>query len=261
MRGDINAVELYQDRKFLERVGFGIYDIAVGSTGGVGFEDVHRYSYLEAEEADPKLYRRKVFELIGEYYPNDLAHILWDEFGKYQAQIAEQTGMQLSLKDCAMEWLAQHGNALFTEWALQQPEIPHRIRNQKEIDLRGTAGTLWVMLPDWRELIENGFSCWAIALATLINNLSWLKYRLSGQQKFVRKVARLSKLPLRDVAELKQTIAEIERFQQQEIAANYTFRAATIEYYRRLVLAKELEEKNAHLTFGGTDLLNNCLMA
>lgn len=261
MRGDINAVELYQDRKFLERVGFGIYDIAVGSTGGVGFEDVHRYSYLEAEEADPKLYRRRVFELIGEYYPNDLAKILWNEFGKYQTQLNQQANLQLSLKDCAIEWLAQHGNALFTEWALQQSEIPYRIRNQKEVDLRWSAWVLRVMLPDWRELLENGFSIWAVALATLINNLSWLQYRLSGQQKFVRKVARLSKLPLLDVAELRQRIAEIEQFQKQEIAANDSFRVATIEYYRRLVLAKELEDKNSGSSFDSSNLLNNCLMA
>ena len=60
MRGDINAIELYKDREFLTRVGYGIMDVPVGSTGDVGFEDVLKFSYLESQEEDPKLFRRRV---------------------------------------------------------------------------------------------------------------------------------------------------------------------------------------------------------
>ncbi len=239
MRGDINAVELYQDREFLVRVGLGIYDVEVGSTGGVGFEDVHKYAYLKDEGEDPKLYRRRVFSLVGQYYPNDLAHALWDKFEQYQAALAQQYGKQPDLAQVARQWLEQYGHDFLKDWTLRREEVPFRMRNQAEPRLGLVDVAACRLAPQWRELLEVGFSLPAIAFAAL--------FERRGQHegdRYIRLTARLSGQRVKDSAELekrRQEVAQLEAHLSQQTGASIGLRAATVEYYRRLSLLGAIE--------------------
>jgi hypothetical protein len=250
MRGDINATELYQDREFLTRVGLGIYDIEFGSNGNVGFEDVFKFSYVENEEEDPKLYRRKVYNLTGKYYTNDLARVLWARFHESKALLSEMEGRELSLEEAAQRWLQDYGHDFFKSWTLRAAEVPFRMRNQAEPTL-GVVDVLALRLtPMWRELLEAGFSLPTI-LFTMALELP-KKNQGNKRERYTRLVARLSGHQIHDQAEMQKRIREIKQLARQlsrQIGHNVGSRATTIEYYRRLNLAAEIELTPATLEF------------
>jgi hypothetical protein len=242
MRGDINAAELYQERDFLTRVGLGIYDIEFGSNGNVGFEDVFKFSYVENEEVDPKLYRRKVFNLTGKYYNNDVAEILWARFHECQALLSENEGRQLSLEEAAQRWLQDYGHDFFKAWALQAAEVPFRMRNQAEPALGWVDVAALRLTPMWRELLEAGFSLPAILLAMAIEFPK--KNQGTKRERYTRLVARLSGHCIHNQGEMNKRIREIKQLRRQvsrQVGYNIGTRVATIEYYRRLNLVAEIE--------------------
>ncbi len=250
MRGDINATELYQDQEFLARVGLGIYDIEFGASGNVGFEDVFKFSYVENEEEDPKLYRRKVYKLTGKYYTNDLARILWARFNESRALLSEVEGRELSLEEAAQRWLQDHGHDFFKSWALRAAEVPFRMRNQAEPTLGWVDVLAFRLAPMWRELLEAGFS-----LPTILFTMA-LEFprRKQGtrRERYTRLVARLSGHHIHDQAEMQKRIREIKqlaRLLSRQVGHNIGSRAATIEYYRRLNLVAEIESAPAPLEF------------
>lgn len=250
MRGDINATELYQDREFLTRVGLGIYDIGFGSNGNVGFEDVFKFSYVENEEEDPKLYRRKVYNLTGKYYTNDLARILWARFHESRALLSEKENRELSLEEAAQRWLQDYGHDFFKGWALHAAEVPFRMRNQAELDLGMVDIVALRLTPMWRELLEAGFTLPTILFTMLLE----FPKREQGtkRERYTRLVARLSGHQVHDQAEMNKRIREIKQLGRQlsrQIGHNVGSRAATIEYYRRLNLAAEIEEPPTALEF------------
>lgn len=240
MRGDINATELYKDREFLTRVGYGIMDVPVGSTGDVGFEDVLKYSYLEAHEEDPKLFRRRVFELIGRYYPNDLAKALWHKFIEHQINLHERQGWELSLKEAAQNWLEQDSHNFLKDWTLAQPYVPFRLRNQAEPRRSWVELAAVKLAPQCRELSEVGFRVGAIAWATLVE-------AQHGKEHFyLRVVARLNGHRILSIAEARQRMSEIEHLKKhlkEQSGYEISGRDAIIEYYRRLNLVAEFEGK------------------
>ena len=242
MHGDINAAELYQDREFLTRVGMGIYDIEFGSNGSVGFEDVFKYSFVENEEVDPKLYRRKVFNLIGRYYNNDVAQTLWARFHECQKLLSEIEGRQVSLKEAADRWLQDYGHDFFKAWALQAAEVPFRMRNHAEPSLGWLDIAALRVTPMWRELVEAGFTVPAIILAVAIEFPKRKKGTL--RERYTRLVARLSGFRINDQAEMSKRIREIKQLRRllsRQVGHNIGTRVATIEYYRRLNLVAEIE--------------------
>ena len=255
MRGDINAVELYEpeNRDFLVRIGYGIYDVAVGSTDGVGFEDVHRFSYLEAEGEDPKLYRRKVFNLVGRYYQNDLARVLWFNFLDYQMELTNQHGYEITLEEAALKWLDQYGHDFLKTWTLDQPTVPFRMRNQAELSRSYADVAIAYLNPRWRELLEAGFSLAAISFFSLVELTG--RNRAKGDH-YTRLVARLSGHPIRSAEETTRRQAEIEGLRHrlsQDGSPLISKQEATIEYYRRLNLVAELESQPVNLN--GVDAL------
>ncbi len=252
MRGDINAIEVYQDRKFQTQLGYGIFDVPVGSTGDVGFEDVLKFSYVGSEEEDPKLYRRKVFQLVGHYYPNDLARILWARFAEHQAFLHEQTGVEISLEESAKSWLQIYGHSFFKVWALRQPEVPFRMRNGAEPQRGWIEVGACQLIPAWRELIEAGFSLDTIALANLTERAIG---RNRGQKHYLRVVARLSGHRVKDEAELQKRqreIEQLEKYLSKQSGYEWGIREATIEYYRRLSLVAEIESKQPTLAMAAS---------
>lgn len=243
MRGDINAAELYEDREFLTRVGLGIYDVEFGSNGNVGFEDVFKFSYVENEGIDPKLYRRKVFNLVGRYYNNDVAQALWVRFHEYQALMSKMENRQVSLKEAADQWLQEYGHDFFKTWALQTAEVPFRMRYHNEPNLSWAEVVALRVTPIWRELLEAGFTVPAILLALAIEFPKRKKGTL--RERYTRLVARLSGFQIKDQAEMNKRIREIKllrRLINRQVGHNIGTRAATIEYYRRLNLVAYIEE-------------------
>lgn len=248
MRGDINATELYQDREFLTRLGYGMLDVPVGSTGGVGFEDVRLYSHVDNEEEDVKAYRRRVFNLIGRYYTNELSKILWQKFLDHKWVLSEQIGREINLKDAAEDWMEKYSHDFFKAWTLQQLEVPYRLRGESEPRLGFLELLACRSIPQWRELIEVGVSLSRLTMASLLEALRGRKYH------YLRLVARLTRHRIKDMTEAERRQAEISQLEQnlsQQSGESYGTRAATIEYYRRLNLVAEFEGKSStEQTFG-----------
>ncbi|OJV93686.1 MAG: hypothetical protein BGO39_15335 [Chloroflexi bacterium 54-19] len=163
--GDINASEIYQDREMLNRLGYGIFDVNWGQNG-VGFENVRDFSYVVAQDEDPKLYRRKVFTLTGHYFPNNLAKVLWDKFIDHKWVLSERAGHEIDLKTAAEDWLKNYSHAFLKDWTFNQQEIPERIRSSAEGQgmLDVVTGLL---LPNLRELLNSGFSVTDVARAAI----------------------------------------------------------------------------------------------
>ena len=166
-RGDISASEVYADREMLNRLGYGIFDVTFGKDGGVGFENVRDFSYVVAQDDDPRLYRRKVYELIGRYYPNRLAKELWDKFINHKWVMSERAGYEIDLITAANDWFNRHGHQFLKEWTFRQSVVPTRIRNQSE----PSTGMLGVvasrLFPNLRELLNAGFSITDVARAAV----------------------------------------------------------------------------------------------
>lgn len=243
MRGDINAAELYEDREFLTRVGLGIYDVEFGSNGNVGFEDVFKYAFVENEEVDPKLYRRKVFNLVGRYYNNDVAQTLWVRFHEYQALMSKMENRQVSLKEAAEEWLKEYGHDFFKTWALQVAEVPFRMRYHGEPMLGYLDVIALRFTPMWRELLEAGFTVPAILFAMVAEFPK--RKRGTHRERYTRLVARLSGFQIKDQDEMNKRVREIKQLRRlisRQVGHNIGTRAATIEYYRRLNLVAYIEE-------------------
>lgn len=165
-RGDITAGEVYQDRQMLERLGYGIFDVAFTDTG-VGFENVKDFSYVVAEDKDPKIYRRKVFEVLGRYYDNDLAKALWNKFIDHKWVLSEQAGHEIDLQTAAQDWFEKYGHAFLKDWTFRRQEVPERIRNYHEPQ-KGFVGIVTsYLMPDLRELLDAGFTVLNIATAAV----------------------------------------------------------------------------------------------
>lgn len=243
MRGDINATELYEDREFLTRVGLGIYDVEFGSNGNVGFEDVFKYAFVENEEVDPKLYRRKVFNLVGRYYSNDVAQTLWARFHEAQTLLSQMENRPVSLKEAADRWLQDYGHDFFKSWALQAAEVPFRMRYHNEPNLTMMEVIVLRATPIWRELLEAGFTVPAILVAMAAEFLK--RKQGTHRERYTRLVARLSGFQIKDQAEMNKRVREIKQLRRllnRQVGHNIGTRAATIEYYRRLNLVAYIEE-------------------
>jgi hypothetical protein len=164
--GDINADEVYNDREMLNRLGYGIFDVNFGKSG-VGFENVKDFSYVVAQDEDPKLYRRKVFNLIGHYFPNPLAKLLWDKFIDHKWVLSERAGYEIGLKEAAQDWFDNYRHEFLKEWTFKQANVPERIRNRREPD-RSLLGIIAeLVMPNLRDLLRAGFSVTDIALAAI----------------------------------------------------------------------------------------------
>ncbi len=201
--GDITADEVYADRQMLERLGYGIFDVTWGSAG-VGFENIKDFSYVVTQDKDPKLYRRRVFDLTGHYYPNELAKQIWNKVIDHKWVLSEQAGREIDLRQAAQDWYQQHGHAFLKEWTFRQAEIPNRIRNRSEPQ-KGLLGLVaHRLMPNLRELLDAGFTVTDLARAAIVEAVApgiWRKMQPrkktrrwgvnSGRKDFKR--ARLSK--------------------------------------------------------------------
>lgn len=183
--GDITAAEVYADREMLNRLGYGIFDVSFGSFGGVGFENVKDFSYVIAQDQDDKLYRQKVYELTGHYYPNRLAKAIWDKFIDHKWVLSERAGHEVDLPTAAQDWMEKYSHDFLKDWTFHQPEVPQRFRYQNE-PRKGVVGLMaGALIPHWRELLDAGFTITDIARAALVEAALPGTWRKAGLTKRV----------------------------------------------------------------------------
>lgn len=184
-RGDITADEVYADREMLNRLGYGIMDVAFGSAG-IGSENIHKFTYLVTPDTDPRFYRRKVYDLTGHYYPNDLAKAIWDKLIDHKWVLSERDGAEVDLKTAATDWLENHSHTFLKEWTFHKAEIPLRIRNRREIK-RGLLELAFSRLvPRSGALFDAGFSIVDVSKAAVVEALLpgiWKKVPVKKQAK------------------------------------------------------------------------------
>ncbi len=193
-RGDITAGEVFEDREMLDRLGYGIFDLAWGKSG-VGFENVRDFSYVVAEDKDPKIYRRKVFEMLGRYYNNDLAKAMWNKFIDHKWVLSERAGHEVDLRTAALDWFNNYGHAFLKEWTFRRQVVPERIRNQREPS-KGWAGLVMSrVLPDLKELLDAGFTVTDIIKAAAL--VHPLKSKKTGERWRARALPLTPSFPLR----------------------------------------------------------------
>lgn len=266
-RGDITASEIFQDRELLNRLGYGIFDVAWGKNW-IGSENVRDFSYIIAPDFDPKIYRHKVYEVLGRYYDNQLAKRMWYNFLEHKLELSEQAGREVELKTAAQAWFARFGYAFLKEWALHQPQVPERIRNLAEPSRNWTSVVAELLLPGLKDLFEAGFSLSAILKAAYLALLPLRKSSYSGKdlpfypsplnevsqskkvkakksnQLYMRVVAMLTGHPIHTRQEVHRQwheILEHQSYLNKYREGEVSVQIATVDYYRRLALLEALE--------------------
>ena len=161
--GDVSASEVYHDRRLLERLGYGILDVAFdtrpGPDGiGVGFEDVRNFSYIATPDEDPKYYRRQLYDILGRYFPNDVSREMWQRLLDYKVERMRDTGENMDIETAAKEWFARYGRDFLHDWAFNKPELPQRIRGQSEPGRSSFKYITSLVVPNFKELLQAGFS-------------------------------------------------------------------------------------------------------
>lgn len=161
--GDISASEVYHDRRLLERLGYGILDVAFDTRPGpgnmgVGFEDVRNFSYIATPDEDPKYYRRQLYDILGRYFPNDVSREMWQRVLDYKVERMRDTGQNINIEEAANEWFERYGRDFLHDWAFNKPELPQRIRGQSEPGRANIKYLTSLLAPNIKELLQAGFS-------------------------------------------------------------------------------------------------------
>lgn len=189
--GDITAGEVFKDREMLERLGYGIMDVAWGSSGA-GFENIRDFSYVIAPNQDPKLYRRLVFEILGRYFDNELAKAVWGKFIDHKWVLSERAGREVDLVTAALDWYEKHGHAFLKDWTFRQAVVPQRIRYTAEYRQDFSGVVAGYLFPDLRELLNAGFTVTDIAIAVFrTRKTPFPKARHTWRSRFLRVLPRL----------------------------------------------------------------------
>ena len=211
-RGDITASEIYADREMLNRIGYGIFDVTF-SQDGIGSENIKDFSYIAAQDEDPKMYRRKVFQLIGRYYPNPLAKLLWDKFIDHKWVMSEAAGREIPLQVAAQDWFNQYSHQFLKEWTFTQTDIPYRVRNRHEPYVGVVSLLAGRLVPQISELLQSGFSIVDITKAAVTQTVvpgHWRKLaHRKGTHRRIRFVPRFSLVRLGK--RVKKSFARVSR--------------------------------------------------
>jgi Domain of unknown function (DUF4032) len=184
--GDITAGEIYKDRQLLERLGYGIYDVNFGPDGGVGFENVKDFTYVVAQDQDPKFYRQKVYDMVGRYYPNNLAKAIWNKFIDHKWVMSERAGYEVPVQTAAQDWMENHSHDFLKEWTFNQADVPTRIRNEREPRRSFVNIIAGALIPRWRELLDAGFTVTDVAKVALEEAALPGKWKKAGLVKVIK---------------------------------------------------------------------------
>lgn len=154
---EVRAGEVYKDREMLNRLGYGIMDIEWGK-GELGSENIRNFSYVVAQDQDPKFYRRLVYDLVGRYFSNDLAKIIWDKFIEHKWVLSERAHRDVGLKVAADDWMKNYSHDFLKEWTFTHPVPNNRIRGSHEPNRGAIGAVASVVIPPLGDLLDSGFS-------------------------------------------------------------------------------------------------------
>jgi hypothetical protein len=204
-RGDITAGEIYQDRELLNRLGYGIFDVNFGSNS-VGFENVKDFTYVVAPDQDPRLYRRRVFDLTGRYFPSDLAKAIWNKLIDHKWVLSEKLGHEVSLQAAAVDWMEHYSQGFLKEWTFNQTVIPGRIRTRKEPRKGLLSLVTGLVMPDVKQLLDAGFTVTDVIKAGVhqtFNNRVWRTVAKKAKRRVLFPIPFISSLYLRPQPKVK----------------------------------------------------------
>ncbi len=281
MPKDVTAADVYADRELLNRLGYGIFDVQFTKDGSIGSENIHDFTYLVAQDDDPRLYRRKIFELVGRYYPNKSAKQIWDKMVDHKWVLSEQLGHEVDLKTAAEDWIKKYSHDFLKEWTFQQPKVPFRIRSHHEPRKSWLGVVTGYIFPNLRELLDAGFTVTDIIVGTAkeANPVKSLKLqkkrsplRLIGKKAdktaetaastgekyfvvqrtpphnsdffYIRLVANLTGHEIKkedEAAKRWREILEHKWYMSEREGHDVGLRAAAVDYYRRLNFLAEAE--------------------
>ncbi len=279
MPGDITAKEVYEDRELLNRLGYGIFDVQWGSDGSIGSENIKDFSYVVAQDDDPRLYRHRVFQLVGRYYPNRLAKVIWDKFIEHKWVLSERAGREVDLKEAAEDWLANYSHAFLKEWTFKQAEVPERIRYRSEPRKSWFGIMTGVVFPNLRQLFDAGFSVTDVLFAAF-RGVKPLRHTKTNEAKngsedgakrtansrdkkkmprgafrvkklktndgffYVKLIAKLTGHEIKNESEAQKRWSEIlehKWYMSEREGHDVGIQTAALDYYRRLNLLAETE--------------------
>ena len=243
MRGDMQASEVYADRQLQERLGYGMLDVAFEThdgSFGVGFEDVVNYAYVEAPDKDPKYYRRRVYDVIGRYYPNTLAKAIWQSILEYRAAESLAQGRAIDIEEAGREWFARDGHEFLRNWVLAQAELPERVRGEREPGRPQLTWLVSLVTPGVRDVLQAGFRVGDVVLA--------VGYEITHTHKClpydVDLIAHLTHHAPTNAAEAAFILCDIQThkwYMSERAGHDVGLRAAALDYFRRLRLAETIE--------------------
>lgn len=158
MPTDPDATDAARDRGLAERLGYGVLDLRSGS--GVGFEDVHRYTYLGERGLNPKAIAARLRRILDRPFTEKEALACWDEISEYHRRRRAETGEQILFEQAAREWDEQYGFAFRRRWWLTRPEPGQRqyLPGGRERGPTRVGRAAGLVLPELRPLLEAGFS-------------------------------------------------------------------------------------------------------
>jgi hypothetical protein len=179
--GDIRASEVFKDRELLNRLGYGIMDVEWGK-GEIGSENILDFSYIIAQDQDPKFYRRLVYDLTGRYFTNDLGKEIWDKFIEHKWVLSERASREIDLKTAAEDWLTHYSHDFLKEWTFTHPVLTTRIRSAHEPRRGWLGGLASLAVPPLGELLDSGFTVSNVAAAVLRETLPLPKIDQTEQE-------------------------------------------------------------------------------
>ena len=245
MPTDYRAPDVYADKVLLDRLGYGILDIAFA--GGVGFEDVYRYAYVVRPERAPGFHSRVLLELLGKVIERSLAHAIWAEVLRHKWLLSEAAQRDVGIETAAKDWYEQYGKEFERNWYLSKPDLPQRFPGLEERGPSLAEKAVGLVIPSLQELLDAGFSVVDIARAGMgllgeaVGALILRKVSPQERERFyVKLVADLASYDLSQ-GEAQRTWREIlehKWYMSEREERDVGIQAAALDYFKRLKLAQ-----------------------
>ena len=243
MRGDVQAGEVFANRQLQERLGYGMLDVPFDTHNGdfgVGFEDVVNYAYVEAPDKDPKFYRRRVYDILGRYYPNALARAMWARMAEYRAAESLVRCCAMAVDEAGREWFTQHGHDFLREWAFSQAELPERVRGQREPGRQQWTWVASLVAPNLRDVFGAGFRLGDVVQA-VGHEIAHPNKPLPYDVDLIAHLTGHAPTNSCEAASIMADVALHQKCMSERAGHDVGLRAAALDYFRRLRLAETIE--------------------
>lgn len=245
MSPDYRAPDLYGDKALLDRLGYGILDIAFQS--GVGFEDVYRFAYLVQPERAPGFHSRVLLQLLGKAFERRLANAIWVEMLRHKWVLSEAAQHDVGIGIAAKDWYQKYGEEFERNWYLSKPDLPRRFPGREERGPGLAEKAVSLVIPSLQELLDVGFTVVDIAragtrlLGETVGALVLRKVSPQERERFyVKLVAEMAGFDLNE-EEAQRTWREIlehKWYMSEREGRDVGIQAAAVDYFKRLKLAK-----------------------